>query len=98
MADVDVEVSRSERGWVARVGGREVGALLARESRDGSAVVLVHTEVADGAEGMGVGGALVRTAVDALAVQDRAVRPDCPFAAEWLRRHPEHPVRVVHHG
>ncbi len=69
-----------------------------RESRDGTTVVLVHTEVAEGFEGMGVGGALVRAAVDDLAAPGRAVRPDCPFAAEWLRRHPDHPVEVRHRG
>ncbi|WP_173027038.1 GNAT family N-acetyltransferase [Arthrobacter sp. NEB 688] len=91
----DVEVSREAHAWVARVDGQVAGELVWRESRDGSAVVLVHTGVEPAFEGRGVGGALVRTAVDELAEAGRAVRPDCPFAAEWLRRHPDHPVEVV---
>ncbi len=90
----DVEVSRDEHAWVARVDGQVAGELVWRESRDGSAVVLVHTGVDEAFEGQGVGGALVRTALDELAAEGRAVRPDCPFAAEWLRRHPDHPVTV----
>jgi hypothetical protein len=37
----------------------------------------------------------VRAAVDRLAADGRAVRPDCPFARAWLQRHPDHPVTVL---
>lgn len=90
----DVEVVKDEHAWVARVDGQVAGELVWRESRDGSAVVLVHTGVEEGFEGQGVGGALVRAAVDELAAAGRTVRPDCPFARAWLERHPEHPVQV----
>ena len=91
----DVEIVKDEHAWLARVDGHVAGELVWRESHDGSAVVLVHTEVLDGFEGRGVGGALVRAAVDELAAAGRAVRPDCPFARAWLQRHPDHPVQVV---
>ena len=90
----DVEVVKDERAWVAHVDGHAAGELVWRESHDGSAVVLVHTEVDEAFEGQGVGAALVRAAVDEIAAAGRMVRPDCPFAAEWLRRHPDHPVQV----
>ncbi len=92
----DVDVVKDDRAWVARFDGEVAGELVWRESRDRSAVVLVHTEVADGYEGRGVGSALVRAALDALAAADCTVRPDCPFVHEWLERHPDHPVRVTH--
>ncbi|WP_082589094.1 GNAT family N-acetyltransferase [Nostocoides sp. Soil756] len=91
----DVEIVEDEHAWMARVDGHAAGELVWRESRDGSAVVLVHTQVAEGFEGQGVGGALVRAAVDRLAADGRAVRPDCPFARAWLQRHPDHPVTVL---
>ncbi len=91
----DVEVVKDEHAWVARVDGQAAGELLWRESRDGSAIVLVHTQVDEEFEGRGVGGALVRAAVDEIAAAGRSVRPDCPFAREWLERHPDHPVRVA---
>lgn len=90
----DVEVVEDEHAWIARVGDHVAGELVWRESHDGSAVVLVHTQVEEGFEGQGVGGALVRAAVDQLAAQGRTVRPDCPFARAWLQRHPDHPVQV----
>lgn len=90
----DVEVVKDEHAWVARVGDHVAGGLVWRESRDGSAVVLVHTGVEEGFEGQGVGGALVRAAVDELAAAGRVVRPDCPFARAWLERHPDHAVQV----
>lgn len=91
----EVEVERGGLGWLARVDGQPAGELVAREGSDGS-VVLVHTEVSEELGGHGVGAALVRAAVDALAAEGRTVRPACPFAASWLERHPEHPVQVVH--
>jgi hypothetical protein len=90
----DVEVIKDDKAWMARVDGHAAGQLAYRDSLDGSAVVLVHTEVGEEFEGRGVGSALVRAAVDDIAAQGRVVRPDCPFAAEWLRRHPDHPVQV----
>ncbi|WP_308279804.1 GNAT family N-acetyltransferase [Phycicoccus mangrovi] len=90
----DVEVIKDDKAWMARVDGHAAGQLAYRNSLDGSAVVLVHTEVGPEFEGRGVGSALVRAAVDDLAAHGRTVRPDCPFAAEWLRRHPDHPVTV----
>lgn len=90
----DVEVVKDEHAWIARVGDHVAGELVWRESHDGTAVVLVHTQVEDGFEGQGVGGALVRAAVDELAAAGRTARPDCPFAAAWLQRHPDHPVQV----
>ena len=51
---------------------------------------LVHTEVDEAFEGRGVGGALVRAAVDRASAEGLDVLPFCPFAREWLARHPEH--------
>jgi len=51
--------------------------------------VLVHTEVPDELEGRGIGGVLVRTAIDLAVRENLVVVPRCPFARRWLRRHPE---------
>ena len=69
-------------------------AFLSYLRRDGS-LVLVHTEVPDELEGHGLGGALVRAAVDYAAEHDLAVVPECPFASEWLRRHPDEAARIT---
>lgn len=52
-------------------------------------LVLVHTEVPDALGGRGIGGALVRTAVERAATQGLTVVPCCPFARRWLHEHPD---------
>ena len=63
--------------------------------RHGDRIVLVHTEVPDELEGMGVGGALVAAAVDFAAEHGLAVVPMCPFARSWLERHPDVAKRIT---
>ncbi len=62
--------------------------------RHGDRLVLVHTGVPDELEGRGVGGMLVRTAVERAVQQGLTVVPLCPFARRWLERHPEVASRV----
>jgi uncharacterized protein len=62
--------------------------------RHGDRLVLVHTEVPDELEGVGVGGALVTAAVDFAAQHGLTVVPMCPFARGWLERHPDVAKRV----
>ena len=53
-------------------------------------VVFTHTEVDPAYEGMGVGGRLVRGALDAVRADGRAVLPLCPFVKTWIGRHPDY--------
>lgn len=57
-------------------------------------LVLVHTEVPMELEGHGIGGKLVRAAVDYAAGHGLVVVPSCPFARSWLDRHPDVAARV----
>ena len=57
--------------------------------RHGDRLVLVHTGVPDELEGRGVGGMLVRAAIDRAVEEGLTVVPQCPFARRWLERHPE---------
>lgn len=57
-------------------------------------MVLIHTEVPEALEGHGLGGQLVRAALDLAEAQDLTVVPLCPFARGWLERHPEEAGRV----
>jgi uncharacterized protein len=52
-------------------------------------LVLLHTEVPDALSGHGIGGELVRAAVDRAARERLTVVPICPFARDWLERHPD---------
>jgi predicted GNAT family acetyltransferase len=60
----------------------------------GTYLVLVHTEVPEALEGQGVGGRLVRAAVDRAARDGLTIVPFCPFARGWLKRHPDEAARV----
>jgi hypothetical protein len=57
-------------------------------------LVLVHTGVPDSLSGRGVGGQLVKAAVDWAAKDRLTVVPVCPFAREWLERHPDEAEKV----
>ena len=51
-------------------------------------LVLVHTEVPDDLGGRGVGGRLVRHALEVAAAEGRRVDARCPFARSWIEEHP----------
>ncbi|PSK88104.1 hypothetical protein CLV63_13066 [Murinocardiopsis flavida] len=54
-------------------------------------IVFTHTEVDPAFEGKGVGGALVRGALDDVRKHGkRSVLPVCPFVKSWIGRHPEY--------
>ena len=63
--------------------------------RNGSRLVLVHTEVPDALGGQGIGGRLVRAALDMAAREGLTVVPWCPFARHWLEEHPDEAARVT---
>jgi uncharacterized protein len=52
-------------------------------------LVLIHTGVPDQLAGQGIGGQLVRAAVDRAAKERLTLVPVCPFARNWLERHPD---------
>ncbi|MDQ2850510.1 MAG: N-acetyltransferase [Actinomycetota bacterium] len=53
-------------------------------------VVFTHTEVDPSVEGQGIGGQLVREALDHVRSLDLLVLPVCPFVQAWMNRHPEY--------
>jgi predicted GNAT family acetyltransferase len=53
------------------------------------AMLIKHTEVPAVHEGKGYGSAIVRQLLDEMRAQDKTVVPICPFAASYMKRHPE---------
>lgn len=62
--------------------------------RSAKRLVLIHTEVPPALEGRGIGGRLVRAAVEIAAADGLTVVPRCPYARAWLERHPDDAARV----
>ena len=53
-------------------------------------IVFTHTEVDPSLEGQGIGGALVRHALDHVRQVGLRVLPICPFVQAWILRNPEY--------
>jgi uncharacterized protein len=70
------------------VDGRPAG-LAAYRLRPKS-IVFLHTEIADEYEGKGLGGVLVRAALDSARARGLQVVPSCPFVRGWIERHPDY--------
>jgi hypothetical protein len=72
------------------------GGLLAelQYRQNGDRLVLIHTGVPAELAGHGLGGALVRAAVERAERDVMTVVPLCPFARDWLQRHPDVAAKV----
>jgi predicted GNAT family acetyltransferase len=94
MADASVQVQRNEgeEQFETQVGGET--AVLTYAEQHGK-LYLLHTQVPEAMEGHGVGGALVRAAMDFAAEKGVKVVPFCPFARAWLQRHPQYEEMVA---
>ncbi|TDB91359.1 GNAT family N-acetyltransferase [Actinomadura sp. 7K534] len=53
-------------------------------------IVFTHTEIDPEYEGQGLGGRLVRAALDDVRTQGLPVLPTCPFVQGWMAKHPDY--------
>ncbi|SDC03521.1 hypothetical protein SAMN05660690_0281 [Geodermatophilus telluris] len=81
------DAPESER-YEIRDGDRVLG--LAAYQRHGEQVVFTHTEIDPDAEGSGLGGTLVRGALDDVRQRGGRVVARCSFVRGWIERHPEY--------
>lgn len=63
---------------------------FAEYQRTEDLVVFTHTEIDPQFEGQGVGGTLVRQALDHVRGLGLKALPVCPFVQAWLQRHPDY--------
>jgi predicted GNAT family acetyltransferase len=85
--ETTVRDNPAELRYEALADGNLVGQISYR-ARPGR-VVLIHTEVAPAAEGMGVASKLVKGALDDIRARGLRVVPVCRFVASYIGRHPE---------
>ena len=82
------ELAREGRRYRALLAGAEVAySEVDPISTDG--LLIKHTEVSPEFEGRGFGGQLVRHILEDARRNGRGVIPACPYAAAFIKRHPE---------
>jgi uncharacterized protein len=86
--DVVVGDAPDRSRYEAVVGDRVAGFSV--YIRDEDTFVFTHTEVDPAFEGEGVGGTLVRGALDDVRRRGGRVVAHCPFVHAFIERHPEY--------
>ena len=74
--------------YLLRVDDEVVGVADYRDR--GDALVFHHTEVDRARRGHGLGGVLVRGALDDVRARGRTIVPTCWFVAEFVDLHPDY--------
>ena len=86
---IDIVDNRERKRYEARISDELVG--FAEYQLTPTLIVFTHTEVEPKCEGMGIGSALARFALDDTRDQGiRQVLPLCPFIKAWIARHPDY--------
>ena len=70
------------------VGGERAG--LMRYQLHGQLISLIHTEVDDQFQGMGLASKLARGVLDQVRARGLAVLPYCPYVKSWVAKHPDY--------
>lgn len=82
----EVEDRPSEGRFVIDLEGSEAELTYRHEA---GRLTLVHTGVPEALNGRGLGGLLVRSALEKAEREGLTVAPWCPFARRWIEEHPE---------
>ena len=88
MSEIKVQDAPDESRFELTHDGELAG--IATYRRRAGSIQFVHTEIDDRFEGKGLGGILVRHALDAARASGDRVIPSCPFVASYIERHPEY--------
>ena len=86
--DLEVRDAPDAARYEARSGDDVAGYTM--YDRGNGLFVFTHTEVDPAFEGKGVGGTLVRGALDDVRRQGARVEARCPFVQAWIERHPDY--------
>jgi predicted GNAT family acetyltransferase len=86
--DIRVIDNPEESRYEISVDGTRAGFAVYRLAPD--VVTFIHTEINPEIERRGLGTQLVREALDDARARGLAVRPVCPFVADFIERHPDY--------
>jgi predicted GNAT family acetyltransferase len=88
MSELTVVNNPGQSRYEGRVDGTVAG--FVRYVRHPNHLDLVHTEIAPEFEGRGLGGRLVKGALEDVRAHGGRVVASCPFVAAYLDKHPEY--------
>ncbi|MCW2623047.1 MAG: acetyltransferase-like protein [Frankiales bacterium] len=94
MTDLTVTDQPSSSRFEATTPEGEVAG-FAEYTFDGPVITFTHTVVDPAHEGKGVGGALVRSALDEVRGRGLRVIAQCPFVRGWIDKHPDYADLLV---
>jgi predicted GNAT family acetyltransferase len=86
--EIDVQHNTGAKRFEAKVAGDT--AYAEYRIADDGVMVFTHTIVPEAAEGRGVAGKLVKTALEHARAKDLRVYAECPYVESYLKRHPEY--------
>ena len=90
--NVEVTDNAGENRFEASVKG-QMAVLDYQQRKD--ELVLTHTEVPSAARGQGVGGKIVKAALEEARSRGLQVVPRCPFVGRYIEEHPEYEALVA---
>ncbi len=88
MSTSEVVENADRNRFEIHVDGRRAG--LAAYRLAPGRITFTHTEIDEAYGGQGLGGVLVRSALDTVRDRGLAVLPNCPFVRGWIAKHPEY--------
>ena len=86
--EIEFADNQARQRYEARLGKRVVA--WSEYVPAGGRITFVHTIVARSLGGRGIGGQLVRWALDDARTRGLRIVVECPFVASFLRQHPEY--------
>ena len=89
MSDLSFRHDTERRRYVGMRGDVEV-AFAEIDPIGANALLIKHTEVTPSEEGKGYGSSLVRSLLEHVRSDGKKVIPICPYAAAFIRKHPEY--------
>lgn len=88
MHEIEIKFENNDRGaFLIEEGGERVAEMAF--GRNGSNLIIYHTEVSDKLKGQGVASQLLEKMVNFAREENLQVVPLCPYVHAQFKRHPE---------